>query len=312
MDAFTFDTKTTNITMDTAMLDTVLPALPTNLNFDPIREPQIRNGVAIKNKFWVINPNTDTVIGDGKSIHNPQNFSKAWDSFREGLLNSGLDTSGADVKFSAIKDGAAMSASITLQKYQYEKVLGEPAKMTMNFSDSHDQSIRRQIRAMIYRLACLNGMIAPRESVGIVQKHTTYSDPETVGKVAARFPQQLMRDAQVMRIMQGIRVDHDEAIDFLRRNVATYQTKSGSKVNNKWLERIVGIHDSYGSLGNTSYRLYNTLTHLSTHIETRSTDVAQKRIRMEQDIESVIRGEEFQSKYMPQIDEAQLDLMLAA
>lgn len=312
MDAFTFDTTSTTTTMDIAMLDTVLPALPTNLNFDPIREPQIRNGVAIKNKFWVINPNTDTVIGDGKSIHNPQNFSKAWDSFREGLLNSGLDTSGAEVKFSAIKDGAAMSASIVLKKYQYEKVLGEPAKMTMNFSDSHDQSIRRQIRAMIYRLACLNGMIAPRESVGIVQKHTTYSDPETVGKVAARFPQQLMRDAQVMRIMQGIRVEHHEAIDFLKRNVATYQTKSGTKVNNKWLERIVGIHDSYRDLGHTSYRLYNTLTHLSTHIETRSADVAQKRIRMEQDIESVIRGEEFQTKYMPQIDEAQLDLMLAA
>jgi hypothetical protein len=284
-----------------AALDTVLPALPQILDFDPVREPQIRNGVAIRNQYWVVNPNTDTVIGNGKSIHNPQNFSKVWDSFREGLLHSGLDTSEAEVKFNVIKEGAAMEAQIVLKRYQYEQVLGEPAKMTMSFRDSHDQSIRRQIRAMIYRLACLNGMIAPREAVGIVQKHTTYSDPDTVGKIASKFPDQLLKDAQVMRLMQGVKVQRADAIDFLERNVATYPTKTGTKVNKKWLDRIVGIHDSYNILGENSYHLYNTLTHISTHVESRTADVATKRIRIEQDIESVIRGEEFQTRFMPEL-----------
>ena len=284
-----------------AILDTVLPALPQILDFDPVREPQIRNGVAIRNQYWVVNPNTDTVIGNGKSIHNPQNFSKVWDSFREGLLHSGLDTSEAEVKFNVIKEGAAMEAQIVLKRYQYEQVLGEPAKMTMSFRDSHDQSIRRQIRAMIYRLACLNGMIAPREAVGIVQKHTTYSDPDTVGKIASKFPDQLLKDAQVMRLMQGVKVQRADAIDFLERNVATYPTKTGTKVNKKWLDRIVGIHDSYNILGENSYHLYNTLTHISTHVESRTADVATKRIRIEQDIESVIRGEEFQTRFMPEL-----------
>ena len=286
--------------MNTA-LDTVLPALPQILDFDPVREPQIRNGVAIRNQYWVVNPNTDTVIGNGKSIHNPQNFSKVWDSFREGLLHSGLDTSEAEVKFNVIKEGAAMEAQIVLKRYQYEQVLGEPAKMTMSFRDSHDQSIRRQIRAMIYRLACLNGMIAPREAVGIVQKHTTYSDPDTVGKIASKFPDQLLKDAQVMRLMQGVKVQRADAIDFLERNVATYPTKTGTKVNKKWLDRIVGIHDSYNILGENSYHLYNTLTHISTHVESRTAEVATKRIRIEQDIESVIRGEEFQTRFMPEL-----------
>ncbi len=286
--------------MNTA-LDTVLPALPQILDFDPVREPQIRNGVAIRNQYWVVNPNTDTVIGNGKSIHNPQNFSKVWDSFREGLLHSGLDTSEAEVKFNVIKEGAAMEAQIVLKRYQYEQVLGEPAKMTMSFRDSHDQSIRRKIRAMIYRLACLNGMIAPREAVGIVQKHTTYSDPDTVGKIASKFPDQLLKDAQIMRLMQGVKVQRADAIDFLERNVATYPTKTGTKVNKKWLDRIVGIHDSYNILGENSYHLYNTLTHISTHVESRTADVATKRIRIEQDIESVIRGEEFQNRFMPQL-----------
>ena len=194
-----------------------------------------------------------------------------------------------------------MDAQIILKRYQYEQVLGEPAKMTMSFRDSHDQSIRRQIRAMIYRLACLNGMIAPREAVGIVQKHTTYSDPDTVGKIASKFPDQLLKDAQTMRLMQGVKVDRDDAIDFLERNVATYQTKTSTKVNKKWLERIVGIHDSYNILGENTYHLYNTLTHISTHVESRTAEVATKRIRIEQDIESVIRGEEFQTRFMPQL-----------
>ncbi len=283
------------------ILDTVLPALPQILDFEPVREPQIRNGVAIRNQYWVVNPNTDTVIGNGKSIHNPQNFSKVWDSFREGLLHSGLDTSEAEVKFNVIKEGAAMDAQIVLKRYQYEQVLGEPAKMTMSFRDSHDQSIRRQIRAMIYRLACLNGMIAPREAVGIVQKHTTYSDPDTVGKIASKFPDQLLKDAQTMRLMQGVKVQRADAIDFLERNVATYPTKTGTKVNKKWLDRIVGIHDSYNILGDNTYHLYNTLTHISTHVESRTADVATKRIRIEQDIESVIRGEEFQTRFMPEL-----------
>jgi hypothetical protein len=216
-------------------------------------------------------------------------------------LHSGLDTSEAEVKFNVIKEGAAMDAQIILKRYQYEQVLGEPAKMTMSFRDSHDQSIRRQIRAMIYRLACLNGMIAPREAVGIVQKHTTYSDPDTVGKIASRFPDQLLKDAQTMRLMQGVKVQRADAIDFLERNVATYPTKTGTKVNKKWLDRIVGIHDSYNILGDNTYHLYNTLTHISTHVESRTADVATKRIRIEQDIESVIRGEEFQTRFMPEL-----------
>jgi hypothetical protein len=190
-----------------------------------------------------------------------------------------------------------MSAKIVLKNYNFEKKLGEPAKMVMMVRDSHDQSVRRQVSAMIYRLACLNGMIAPRETVGISQKHTTYSDPETVGKVAANFPVQLERDAEVMARMRQVKVARDYVIDFLRRNVATYYTKSGAKVNNKYLEKVVGIHDWYSGLGDNAYRLYNTLTHISTHVEAQrdGTEVERKRIRVEQDIENVIRGQEFQS-----------------
>jgi hypothetical protein len=36
-------------------------------------------------------------------------------------------------------------------------------------------------------------------------------------------------------------------------------------------------------------------------VESRTADVATKRIRIEQDIESVIRGEEFQTRFMPEL-----------
>ena len=281
-----------------------IPSLPSFLDFDPVREQQTRNGIAIPNKYWTVNPLTDTVIGDGKSVHNPKNFRVVWDNMREGLALAKLDTSDVDVEFSAISNGSAFSAKIILKQYNFEKKLGEPAKMVMQVRDSHDQSVKMQISAMIYRLACLNGMIAPRESVGISQKHTTFYDPEVIGKVASQFPEKLERDAQIMYQMQGIKVNRDFAIDFFRRNVATYITKTGQKVNNKWLERIIGIYDSYNTMQGTAYQVYNTLTHISTHVEAQrdGTEVERKRIRIEQDIESVIQGADFQHMIAPDVE----------
>jgi len=283
-----------------------IPSLPEFLDFNPVREPQTRNGVAIPNRFWTVNPLTDTVIGDGKSVHNPKNFRVVWDNMREGLALAKLDTSNVDVEFNAMNNGAAFSAKIILKQYNFEKKLGEPAKMVMHVRDSHDQSVKMQISAMIYRLACLNGMIAPRERVGLAQKHTTFYDPEVIGKVASHFPEKLERDAQVMYQMQGIKVNRDFAIDFFRRNVATYITKTGAKVNNKWLERIIGIYDSYNTMQGTAYQVYNTLTHISTHVEAQrdGTEVERKRIRIEQDIESVIQGAEFQQLITPELEYA--------
>lgn len=276
-------------------LDLILPALPSDLDFTPVHEPQTRNGIALTDRYWVVNPILDTVIGDGKSVHKTANFRTLWDNLREGLAKANIDTSGATVDFKSMGNGAAMSARIVLAKYNFEKRLGEAANMQMNIRDSHDQSVKRQVSAMIYRLACLNGMLAPRERVGVSQKHTIHSDPDTIGKVAANFPIQLEQQAEEMHRMQLVRIERETVISFLERNVATYMTRTGPKTNKKWLDQIVGIYDNYNSIGNNVYRLYNTLTHISTHVEGREgTDVERKRIRMEHDIQSVISGYEFQ------------------
>ena len=287
--------------MTEAQLNDILPALPSVLDFEPAREPQIRNGVILSDRFWVVNPVTDAVIGDSRSVHRTANFSTMWDNLREGLALANIDTSNAQVEFSTIAEGAAFSAKIILNKYDFEKKLGEAAKMQMNVRDSHDQSVKRQVEAMIYRLACLNGMIAPRERVGISQKHTTYSDPETVGKVAANFPVQLEQQAEMMAQMRQVKVLRDQVIRFFEHHVATYHTRTGSKVNKKWLDKIVGIYDNYASIGDNAYRVYNTLTHISTHIEGRQgTDLERKRIRIETDIHAVMQSEAYQQMFMPE------------
>jgi hypothetical protein len=288
--------------MTEAQLNDILPALPSVLDFEPAREPQIRNGVILSDRFWVVNPVTDAVIGDSRSVHRTANFRTMWDNLREGLALANIDTSHAQVEFSAIAEGAAFSAKIILNKYDFGKKLGEAAKMQMNVRDSHDQSVKRQVEAMIYRLACLNGMIAPRERVGISQKHTTYSDPETVGKVAANFPVQLEQQAEMMAQMRNVTVSRGQVISFFEKHVATYHTRTGSKVNKKWLDKIVGIYDNYASIGDNAYRVYNTLTHISTHIEGREgTDLERKRIRIETDIHAVMQSEAYQQMFMPEV-----------
>jgi hypothetical protein len=283
-------------------LDSVLPALPRELDFTPVHEPQTRNGNVIDNAFWVVNPINDMVIGSGKSVHRTANFSTLWDALREGLVKADINTQGAGVKFHALGGGAAMSAEIILKKYDFEKKLGEAAQLRMLVRDSHDQSIKRQVQAMVYRLACLNGMISMRERVGVSEKHTLNADAEVLGKVASEFPARLENEASLMLEMRRIDTDRDQDIDFFRRNVATYKTRTGVKINGKFLERVVGIYDNYRELGQNAYRVYNTLTHLSTHVEAQrdGTEVERKRIRIEQDIEGVIHGEEFRNRYLPE------------
>ena len=283
-----------------------LPALPAHLNFDPVREKQMRNGFEVPGKYWVINPLTDEVIGDGKTVHNPQNFNKMWENLREGLQVAGLDTSDVSVRFHSLSSGAAMSAEIILKKYDFQKQLGEAAQMRMTVRDAHDQSVRREVRAMIYRLACLNGMLSVKENLSVVQKHTTFSDAEIVGRVAAQFPVRLEREASYMKMLRNVAVDRAAAIDFFKDNVATYITKTGKQVNKKMWEETVGIYDNYRDIGNNAYRVYNVLTHMSTHIEAKrdGADTERKRIRYEQDMDSVIQGQAFRS--LANLDELEL------
>jgi len=269
----------------------VAPALPAELCFDPVREQATRNGTPIEGRYWVVNPVNDKVIGIGKNIHRVENYNKMWTAMWDGLAASSLDLSEVSVQAHSVNDGAAMRATIDLPRHDFQPQLGEAAKMRISIVDSHDQSVRRTVKAMVLRLACLNGMLSVRESIGIAQRHTLFNDPEVVGSVASGWVGKLENDAYEMAKMRSIDVTEDSAIAFYRGNVARYNTASGVKTNEAMLERIIAIHRSY-DLGNNAYRVYNTLTHLSTHIEAsrRGGDAGRKQMRIEQDIEQVLRG----------------------
>ena len=288
--------------MSTATLSSF--TFPKELDFKPVREQQVRNGIKIPNQYWTINPNTDGVIGSGKSRHRVDNFKDMWETFSEGLLQSGLDLSGLQVMWNVIHnrigEPVAYSAELKLPNENYNKQLGEEACTKIILRDSHDQTVLRQIRAMVLRLACLNGMLSVGNNEGssIFQKHTTFSDPETVGEVASQFPMHLRNQASDMNKMREVKVLRSQAISFFRDNVAFYKTKTGIKPNDSLLERIIGFYDNYRALGENKYRVLNTLTHLSSHVDSlpkkADTCMTSKRIRMEKDVQDVINSSEFQ------------------
>jgi len=268
-----------------------LPALPEYLDFAPVREQQTRGGVIVDNRWWTINPNTDEVIGDGKRNHNPQNFSIMWDSLREGLYHSGLHLGNATTTFNSFNNNAGMRADITLPNQDFVKALGEPSCLKISITDSHDQTWRRIVRAYIMRLECLNGMSSMAENTSISELHTIGSDPQRIGAVAAKWPNLLLEDAAKMQTMRDVTVSRYDAIKFYSTYVASTKTRSGTVVNRAMLNRIMGIHDSY-NLGDTAYRLYNVLTHLSTHVESKAC-VTKKQLVMEDKIGAIVKGDAF-------------------
>ena len=275
-----------------------LPALPEQLDFEPVREKQTRNGYEVAGKWWTINPLTDEVIGDGKRNHLPQNFAILWDSLRAGLHGSGLQLEDAETKFRSFNNNAGMRADIILPYENFDIIVGEPTALKIAISNSHDQSSKLNIAAMIYRYWCTNGQASMSENTSLSQLNTISSDPERIGAVAAKWPEFLQEDAHKMKQMQGVPVSRYDAINFYSEHVASTQTRSGKVVNRAMLDRIMGIHDSYKGLNDTAYRVYNVLTHMSTHVESKACPT-KKQLVMEDKINSIVNGDAFQELALP-------------
>jgi hypothetical protein len=276
-----------------------IPALPVALDFDPVREQVVRTGRdgvirTVRDSYWVVNPLTDEVMATSKNQHNPVNFKNMWDSFREGVEHSGVDTSDIQIMFNTARGGAAFSADIVFKRYDYQRIVGEPTQMKMRILDSHDMTLKRDIRCMLMRLACTNGMVTVGERLTVKQKHTTFSDPEKLGAVVSEFPTRLENEAHLYKDMMAKRVTKDQAIAFARTEVATYRTAAGIKINEKTVEEFARIWNEYRALGETGYHLYNVLTHIGTHVTGREgTDVARKQIRIEDRVSEIVQAPAF-------------------
>lgn len=270
-----------------------IPALPEHLDFDPVKEQQVRNGRPVEGQYWIVNPLTDSVMGLGKRQHNPVNFRNMWDNFREGVDASGIDTSQLRVKFDSASNGSAFRADIVFKNYDFKRVVGEATQMKMRILDSHDQTLKRDVSAMLMRLACTNGMVTMGERLKFKQKHTMLSDPERVGRIVADFPVRLENEAELYKVLQGKRVTTDQARQFFVDNVATYMSSTGPKVNKKSVEECMRLWHQY-DLGLNGYKLYNVLTHLGTHVTGREgSDLTRKQIRIEQNVENIVQGRAF-------------------
>ena len=279
-----------------------IPALPVELDFDPVREPAKRVNAhgdveVIPGLFHVINPLNDCVLASTRTKHTAINYAVGYNSFLLGIEASGIDTSQVEVKFNVSANGGAFTADIILKRFNFEKVVGEPVYMRFRITDSHDTTFVRDMMCGLWRLWCTNGCSSLAESLRVRNKHTRFSDPEKLGAVVADFPARLEAEAELYPLMMGTRVSQDQAIDFMERNVATYRNNAGKlQLNKRALEECNRIWGLYGSMGDTGYRLYNTLTHIGTHVEGRDgTNITLKQARMEQKVQEVVNLPEFKS-----------------
>ena len=277
-----------------------IPALPVELDFDPVREPAKRVNAhgdvqIITGVYNIINPLTDTVMTVSKSKHNPMNYALMWNSFLDGIEASGIDTSQVEAKFNVAPDGRAFTADIIMKRFNFEKVVGEPVFMRFRIADSHDTTFVRDLMCGLWRLWCTNGCSSVAENLRVRNKHTRFSDPEKLGAIVADYPARLEAEAELYPLMMEKRVSHEQAIDFMERNVAMYRTNTGKmKLNNKALEECNRVWGLYSKMGDTGYRLYNTLTHIGTHVEGRDgTNITLKQARMEQKVQEVVSLPEF-------------------
>lgn len=286
-------------------IDGEIPHLPVELTYEPIRTPLVHDGVTFDNHFAIVQPpfiDGEFKYGEeykeqrrpitvSKTNHAPVGFPVMWDSIGSSLLQSGIDLSNLQYRFNIAQNNAAFSVDIIFPRYEFEPVVGDIHSMRARIYDSHDMTFKRHISFGLYRYWCSNGCSSVKEQLIVESKHTTWSDPEKLGAVVANFPARLEAEAESYQTMVDTKVTREQAMEYIRHNLATYRKGSSRKlsVNEKMVEESARIYNMYENLGETGYRLYNTLTHIATHVEGReNTDLVRKQARIEQQIQANI------------------------
>ena len=273
--------------------------LPKNLQYTPLLKPIEHDGKAIPSSLGrkVVRDDTNEVVGIVKSRARPTPFSDVWYPLVEGLENSDLDLSGVEVAWMSSNNGARMVADITLKNYSYHKIVGEPMALAMRVYNSVDGSLSYKIVAYIKRLACLNGMPSIAENTSVTFKHTAGTDPAKIGKQASTWPAALENTAHVFNWMKNIQIERDDTQTFLTTNLCVTKTPSGIKTNQKWLNTMMSLSDTYSaSIGENTYALYNALTHYGSHVDIdslRGADLCDRALRQEKNVKNLVQGKAF-------------------
>lgn len=278
-----------------------------SLVFDPKCEPLRHNGRLVKDKFAIINPTLgeiDSLTGEpmgevmqvvGKS-HVATPYSVMWESMREGIELSGLDTSQMQIKFIISPDGGSYSADIIFKQYEFEPAVGDVHSMRFRIYASHDMTFKHHIQCGLFRYWCSNGQASIAEKLEVKAKNTQSADPEKLGRIVADFPARLEAEADLYKDMMATPLSKDRAVEFIRENIATYRVASGIKINEKAVEDGARIWNMYSNLGDTGYRLFNVITHIGTHVTGRErdgTNMVRKQSLMEKQAQSIVDMPEF-------------------
>ena len=276
------------------MLPTSL-ALPEQFNFPVGLEPIYHNGKELPKKDgqFVVNLRTNepiSIVGGQYVAHDYNHF---WEPLIEGIDMSGIDLSTATAKFTNIRNGAGMKAVITIPNDDVSNIVGEAMALGIGVLTSHDGSLKYEVSAYNIRLACLNGLWRMAESTSAKFKHTLGTNPERISTVASAWPMALRQDTVVYNHMRELSLHPSVAEAFLARNLCVTHTKRETKVNKKWLNKMLSLHDTYrATMGDTAWALYNTITDYGTHVDTDNIrgDVGQRAVRQEKDAQTLVRG----------------------
>ena len=111
----------------------MLETLPVSLSWNPVLQPIWHNGQPLPKEKGqkIVRDDTNEVLGIVGGRYSPKPYSLLWNSLIEGLHKSDLDLSNATVKFNSMNNGGAMSALITLPKYNFKRIVGESTAITL-------------------------------------------------------------------------------------------------------------------------------------------------------------------------------------
>jgi len=281
---------------------------PEEGNYTPRKVPALnpKTGAQIDGQFVVLHPETDQWIANCGADAKPSNFYDAYHALITELANDPLiDLSRATIKNRLYNNNTCFVSQIDIKDFKIaediSRQVGDPISLSITLRDSHDGSTRRAASVGLKRLACLNGMVTLSGAMHQRRKHTTYDNPEYFGLRLSQHTKNLHNEIHKITALQNSRVEYSQAMDFFKHKLKMIDTD---------IKKVEKIYNYYRDMGSTGYRVYNTLTHLSSHglslnihnnyIDSREENAKKQKtnnflasINNEKKIEKIIRSSDF-------------------
>jgi hypothetical protein len=270
-------------------------------------ELSLPNGDIVPDRRAIINSEDGSYVSTVGNAYNLINNREVFTNFANTLINSEIDTT--DMKVAVSTSRSKVYARFTFPKHKVEIDTGigksDDTELMITARNSYDGTSKFMVEIGGFRLVCSNGQ-------GIGQYTNVYSNRHTV-KFAEKDMSDYLNTATTVfaeageewQNMTKVEVLDNEAFEVVQIMTEVKTKSTLDEIMDGKKGRLKSAMEEWfrykNELGSNKFALFNTVTHLSTHISSERGDIVALRIHKEKMRDKALNSPKFSNLHTLQV-----------